>query len=70
MSLDTVRQRCFSTDILKQMYLKLTDGRIQTPTYKIENNQINIQVMTDGQIQTLTYKIESNQINIQVMTDE
>jgi hypothetical protein len=45
----------------------MTDGQIQTLTYKIENNQINIQVMTDGQIQTLTYKIENNQINIQVI---
>jgi membrane-bound inhibitor of C-type lysozyme len=45
----------------------MTDGQIQTLTYKIENNQINIQVMTDGQIQTLTYKIENNQINIKVI---
>jgi hypothetical protein len=43
----------------------MTDGQIQTLTYKIENNQINIQIMTDGQIQTLTYKIERNQINKQ-----
>ena len=40
------------------MYLKLTDGQIQTPIYKTESNQINTQVMTDGQTDTNTYLID------------